>query len=119
MTSGDGNSGVTCGVRRTPLRGPGDSRHKHAAGVSFHDDDDDDTNASGGDDDEDGSEDTPSEDTDADGDVDGATRRDKAGGAPSARTRQSPRLAELEANGAAGTTAPRVPNTTTHRSGDE
>ena len=74
---------------------------------------------SGDDDDEEGSEDTPSEDTDADGDVDGATRRDKAGGAPSARTRQSPRLAELEANGAAGTTTPRVPNTTTHRSGDE
>ena len=62
------------------------------------------SNASGDDDDEEGSEDTPSEDTDADGDVDGATRRDKAGGAPSARTRQSPRLAELEANGAAGTT---------------
>ena len=77
-------------------------------------------NASGDDDDDDGSEDTPSEDTDADGDVDGATRRDKAGGAPSARTRQSPRLAELEAGSAAGTTTtPRVSNTTTHRLGDE
>ena len=80
------------------------------------DDDDDDDD----DDDEDdgGSEDTPSEDTDADSDVDGASRRDEADGAPSARTRQSPRLAELEANGAAGTTKPRN-NTTTHQSGSE
>ena len=87
-------------LNRPPDAAPGDSRHKHAAGVTFL------------------SEDTPSEDTDADGDVGGATRRDKAGGAPSARTRQSPRLAELEANGAAGTTKPRD-NTTTHQSGDE
>ena len=79
----------------------------------LHSDDDGDD-----DDEEDGSEDTPSEDTDADSDVDGASRRDMAGGAPSARTRQSPRLAELEANGAAGTTTPRG-NTTTHQSGGE
>ena len=80
------------------------------------DDDDDD------DDDDDGSwnggHPAPSEGTDTDDDVGGATRRDKADDEPRARTRQSPRLAELEANGAAVTTRPRN-DTTTHQSGSE
>ena len=92
-------------------------RENDGEGETGDDDDDDDDD----DVDDDGTEDTPSEGTDDDdSDVGGATRRDEADGEPWARTRQSPRLAELEAGSAAGTTTtPRVSNTTTHRLGDE
>ena len=69
--------------------------------------------------DDDGTEDTPSEGTDDDdSDVGGATRRDEADGEPWARTRQSPRLAELEARGAAVTSRPRN-DANTHQSDSE
>ena len=94
-----------------PDAAPGDSRRKHAAGVTFHDVDDETTTTVG--------RKTPrrrtrSEDTDDDDDVGGETRRDKADGEPRARIRQSPRLAELGAQGATATPMPHS-NTITHR----
>ena len=81
------------------------------------DDDDDDEDGGGDDDDDDDdnasvTEDTPSEDTDDDDDVGGEARRDTVGGTPGSRVRQSPRLAELKAGGAATTSMPHY-NTTT------
>ena len=90
-------------------------RENDGEGETGDDDDDDDDD----DVDDDGTEDTPSEGTDDDdSDVGGATRRDEADGEPWARTRQSPRLAELEARGAAVTSRPRN-DTNTHQSGSE
>ena len=81
-------------------------------GGGEEDDDDDD------DDDDSGTEDTPSEDTDDEDGIGGEARRDTVGSGPRARIRQSPRLAELEANSAAVTSMPHN-NTNTHRSGSE
>ena len=88
-------------------------------GGSEEDDDDDDDD---GDDDGDdsGTEDTPSEVTSDDDDASGETRRGKPDDAPGVRTRQSPRLAELEAQSATGLPVPRRnANTNTHQSGSE
>ena len=88
----------------------GDGDDDDDGGGEEDDDDDDDDIASG-------TEDTPSESTDDDG-AGGEARCDTVDSAPGTRVRQSPRLAELEANGAAVTSRPHN-NTVTHQTGSE